>query len=205
MQCSTRGRTSRSVAFGDGIAGRHYEICTRAGDVGRVLACSSHSTAPSSDGAARCHERFWLRATPCVNCPFFPPPPTDDRRVRSAIVGTISGEPVLVIGRRTGAHRVRIAEHRMSAQLVDQLVDWRIAILGREAKLSPRESEVFRLLVVGRSLDDIAGELGVVVRTAKYHQGNVLTKLGATSRNDLVRILTSTTHRLPRRGPDASR
>lgn len=55
--------------------------------------------------------------------------------------------------------------------------------------LTPREREVLRLLFLGRSISEIAVALHIRPRTAKFHQANVLTKLGADSRLDLFRVL----------------
>jgi len=57
------------------------------------------------------------------------------------------------------------------------------------AELSPREREVLDLLLLGRSHDEIGAALRIAPRTAKFHQANVLRKLGADSRADLLRVL----------------
>jgi len=49
-------------------------------------------------------------------------------------------------------------------------------------RLSPRERLVFDLLIEGWSNEMIARELGLSVRTVKFHVGNLLQKLGADSR-----------------------
>ena len=54
--------------------------------------------------------------------------------------------------------------------------------------LSPREREVFQLLLYGYMTDEIAGRLGVSARTVKFHQTNLLDKLDADSRLDLFRL-----------------
>ena len=56
------------------------------------------------------------------------------------------------------------------------------------ARLSPRERAVLEMLLQGATHAEIARELGISVRTSKFHQGNVLAKLGADSRADLLRI-----------------
>jgi DNA-binding CsgD family transcriptional regulator len=48
--------------------------------------------------------------------------------------------------------------------------------------LSPREREVLRLLVAGRSDREIAERLFISSRTASKHVGNILAKLGVGSR-----------------------
>jgi DNA-binding CsgD family transcriptional regulator len=57
--------------------------------------------------------------------------------------------------------------------------------------LSPREREVFEMLLYGFTADEIAAKLGVSTRTVKFHQTNVLQKLGADSRLDLFRLFFS--------------
>lgn len=54
--------------------------------------------------------------------------------------------------------------------------------------LSPREKEIFQLLVTGRSAKAIASELNISPRTAETHKYNILTKLQAENMGDLVKI-----------------
>lgn len=69
------------------------------------------------------------------------------------------------------------------------LIMSRMRRLAEEAELTKREVEVLDLLLLGRSTDEIALVLEISPRTAKFHQANVLRKLGADSRSDLVRLL----------------
>jgi len=55
-------------------------------------------------------------------------------------------------------------------------------------KLTPREFEVLRFVVVGLLNKQIAAELHTAEKTIKVHRGRVMQKLGATSVPDLVRI-----------------
>jgi len=48
---------------------------------------------------------------------------------------------------------------------------------------------VLELLVLGRTAREIAALLSVTERTARFHTANVLDKLGASSRADLIRVL----------------
>jgi DNA-binding CsgD family transcriptional regulator len=48
--------------------------------------------------------------------------------------------------------------------------------------LTVREKEVLKLLSIGLSNRQIAGRLGVTERTAVFHVGNLLRKLGLSSR-----------------------
>jgi FixJ family two-component response regulator len=55
-------------------------------------------------------------------------------------------------------------------------------------RLTPREFEVFRLVIIGLLNKQIAAELHTAEKTIKVHRGRVMQKLGVTSVADLVRI-----------------
>jgi DNA-binding NarL/FixJ family response regulator len=55
-------------------------------------------------------------------------------------------------------------------------------------RLSPREREVFDLLVRGHNNDEIASRLFIARRTVEAHRHHVMHKLGARSLVDLVRL-----------------
>jgi len=57
------------------------------------------------------------------------------------------------------------------------------------AELTPREREVFRHLVTGRSSKEIAKVLAISPRTAEVHRRNVLHKFGLSSVKELIRLL----------------
>jgi len=54
--------------------------------------------------------------------------------------------------------------------------------------LTPRELTVLRLLALGRSNKELAGDLNISVRTAESHHANILAKLNVESVGELVRI-----------------
>ena len=58
----------------------------------------------------------------------------------------------------------------------------------RFARLTPREKEVFDLVVAGRLNKQIAVELGMAERTVKAHRGQVMTKMQVTSVAELVHL-----------------
>jgi FixJ family two-component response regulator len=58
----------------------------------------------------------------------------------------------------------------------------------RIEKLTPREFEVLRFVVMGLLNKQIAVELHAAEKTIKVHRGRVMQKLGVTSVADLVRI-----------------
>jgi FixJ family two-component response regulator len=61
-------------------------------------------------------------------------------------------------------------------------------IRARIATLTPREFEVFRLVIAGLLNKQIAAKLGAALRTIKTHRGRVMHKLGAESVAELVRL-----------------
>ena len=58
----------------------------------------------------------------------------------------------------------------------------------RMEALTPREYEVFRLVVTGMLNKQIAFQLGTVEKTVKVHRARVMAKMGAQSVADLVRF-----------------
>jgi two-component system response regulator NreC len=53
--------------------------------------------------------------------------------------------------------------------------------------LSPRESEVLKLMALGHTNREIAEQLGLSVRTVETHRAHIQQKLGLSSRPDLTR------------------
>jgi FixJ family two-component response regulator len=66
------------------------------------------------------------------------------------------------------------AERRAARSLID--------------KLTPREFEVLRFVIIGLLNKQIAAELNTAEKTVKVHRGRVMEKLGVTSVPDLVRL-----------------
>jgi two-component system, NarL family, nitrate/nitrite response regulator NarL len=54
-------------------------------------------------------------------------------------------------------------------------------------RLSPRERQVFELILRGLANKEIAAQLGISESTAKFHVSAILKKCGARSRVDVVR------------------
>jgi FixJ family two-component response regulator len=73
--------------------------------------------------------------------------------------------------------RARRAEHKVTSEL-----------LVRFASLTPREREVMALLSAGRDVKGIAGQMNTCTHTARVHRSRVMSKIGARSIADLVRI-----------------
>lgn len=95
----------------------------------------------------------------------FPTKPIGDRALLEAIQSVV-----------TRAHDAR-REHAQNSQLRARL-----------DQLTPRERQVFELVVEGRLNKQIAGELGISEVTVKIHRARVMQKMRADSLADLVRM-----------------
>lgn len=76
-------------------------------------------------------------------------------------------------------------EHDRSRRAeVQALADLR----SRFASLTPRERQIMALLAEGRMTKEIAGETGISAMTVRIHRNQVVSKMGARSTADLVRM-----------------
>jgi FixJ family two-component response regulator len=77
-----------------------------------------------------------------------------------------------------------IARCRSAKQHEEELLGLHL----RYESLTPRERQVFALVVRGLLNKQIAGELGTAEKTVKIHRGQVMRKMAAASLPDLVRM-----------------
>lgn len=61
-------------------------------------------------------------------------------------------------------------------------------------KLSDREYQVFHLLVLGRTVSEIAAQISLSVKTVSTHKARLMEKMGITNQTDLIRYALA--HRL---------
>ena len=135
----------------------------------------------------RCFEMFSDRGEPCPHCPLRQPLAPDQSI--SATVFVREGASALVRAVRTSERTAQVRHHVLAEDEVSELLRGKMATLAERQRLSGREREVLDLLVLGRSLEEIGTVLGISARTAKFHQANLLAKLGVDSRLDLLRLL----------------
>jgi FixJ family two-component response regulator len=77
-----------------------------------------------------------------------------------------------------------IARHELSRDLKRKLETLRVQL----ARLTPRETQVFELVVRGKINKQIAQQLGTTERTIKAHRHKVMEKMGVRSLAELVSI-----------------
>jgi len=158
----------------------------RLDDFGRIE--GGPAGTPHHGVGRRCFEVVANRDTACARCPLGNLP----------VGGSASDAETLVDDRtlvrrvaRTSETTARIAYTLLPPQLVRDLFRARLQAVAARALLSDREREVLAELIEGRSLEEIAVTLRISERTVRFHQANVLDKLGVDTRLELFRLLIS--------------
>ena len=75
---------------------------------------------------------------------------------------------------------------RFLAELIMEINAARVQVAKNIGELSPREQEVLRYLVQGRSNREISESISISINTVKFHLKNIFEKLNVTSRKDAV-------------------
>lgn len=166
-----------------------YEISTELSTFGTLKAVWRSGQTEHEDMVGRpCFGAFAQRDTPCQDCPLtaVSPPSWPHTIVRQA---PALGEGYeIVTATPTGTGTARISVHTIGDATLTGLLEVKVRRLAQAARLSEREGGVLRHLALGRSPTDIATVLGITERTVKFHQANLLRKLGAETRFDLLRL-----------------
>lgn len=120
-------------------------------------------------------------------------PVGDERRLVAALSGRAWGylprdsnsERLAAVVRAVASGLIAIAP-----ELAHQLVGAPTVIASDETgdDLTPREREVLQLIALGLPNKAIAARLAISEHTVKFHVASILSRLGATSRTDAVRI-----------------
>jgi DNA-binding CsgD family transcriptional regulator len=181
-----RGTDSAPV-LATGVA---YVVSADVSSFGKVLKAWGPALRGKPSPIGRpCCEAFCGDAE-CRRCPVFAKG-LGPEGVTKVVSKQVAGKTVLeVVSARTiNNSEIAVTRWPVDSALMSALVAARVSAICASAKLSDREAEILGLLLLGRSVGDIAKELHIVVRTAKYHQRSVLSKVGAESRFDLCRLL----------------
>lgn len=116
----------------------------------------------------------------------------DDDYVRDALTAGVAGYLLksmpgaeLIAAVRAAALGTMVLDPTLSARLARG--PSRLSLDDDRARLTLREREIVRLVAEGLSNKAIAGRLAVSVRTVEGHLNHVFSKLGLSSRTELVR------------------
>lgn len=163
-----------------------YEIVATERGFGGLLAVYNGGQRLPTRGV-RCHEHFNGSDAPCGGCPAQALPANGSGA--TGVLGSQDMPQWIVHARRISRTRAQMVCVPLEEAHVSRVVRGRIERVVRAARLSSREAGVLDLLFLGRGLDQIAAVLGITPRTVRFHVGNILAKIGADSRADLVRLL----------------
>ncbi|MDF2694976.1 MAG: transcriptional regulator, LuxR family, partial [Labilithrix sp.] len=169
-----------------------YEISTSVSDFGRLLSLKTPRGPAQvpTDPTARCFTVIHGKHEPCADCPVLEqsgsgwPRTTAHRDLTRDEIG------YEVVTAEAYGDRIRVRLRRIVERALGAIHESKVRALADSAQLSDRERAVLTYLLMGRSLADIGMILGISPRTVKFHQANVLEKLGADSRADLIRLVT---------------
>lgn len=167
-----------------------YEISIAMESFGELLQVSRLGLATfRAEGGARCFEVLRSRDDPCPDCPVMrstgePWPRSIARQQRNEQSIEITTAELV------GPSKARIRVRRLGLGDLRAARELHVRELAARASLSPSEENVFQLLVQGDSPLAIAEAVGVTERTVKFHQANLLQKLGLESRFELLRLFS---------------
>lgn len=168
------------------VAGLTYEVMVdRHGRPGKLLRLVGSGHQETDCAGSTCFEALHDRKTPCERCPVMGELPSP---VRVVSVTPFAAE--IVRTERGRSNTVTVTTVPIDEPLYRSMVQARVDALERRAHLTERERRVLDQLLLGRSIEEVADAERISPRTAKYHQQNLLRKLGAESRLDLLRLLT---------------
>lgn len=138
--------------------------------------------------SGKCYEVLHGRSSPCEPCPLRTPDRDSSPRAVVRSRGDL-GEYELTTAKPTADGSVRISVRHLSMASFSTILHAKLDELSARAQLSKRERDVLGHLIFGHPLEEIASTLSIAQRTVKFHQTNLLQKLGADSRSDLMRLV----------------
>jgi DNA-binding CsgD family transcriptional regulator len=138
-------------------------------------------------GEGSCYEALHGRSTPCEQCPLLRS--QADQRPGVVVRARPPHDYVLTSATPVSDDEARVSVRSLTTTTLAAVLQARLDELADRARLSKRERSVFGHLMDGRGVEEIASALEISPRTVKFHQANVLQKLGADSRTDLMRLV----------------
>jgi DNA-binding CsgD family transcriptional regulator len=168
-----------------------YEVSLAAPRLGQLLAVwDENSSVPKAQfTGSTCWRYLRDREAPCVACPLFNPSPGAVPNV-AVLACSSNAEYQLVETTRAGT-KATVRVRRLEDSAIVTLCREKLRRMSEHARLSMQEDRVLALMARGFQSKEIACALGISVRTVKFHGTNLLRKLGADSRADILRLVVS--------------
>jgi DNA-binding NarL/FixJ family response regulator len=168
---------------------RRYVISTKPKTWGALINVMAPHELITTARGGRCYTVMAGRDAPCEGCPV-QRQETFDLGTAITILATSAAEEICVAtATRTSRDTADVTVNCLRDAEVKVVVREKLARVARAAQLSAREHMVLELLLLGQRSDEIATQLSISARTAKFHQAYILKKLGVDSRIDLIRLL----------------
>jgi DNA-binding CsgD family transcriptional regulator len=166
------------------------EVSVSADRWGRILrGAQAPVTMSGAQQSPDCCRVLCGEMRPCDDCPAVAVTATDPVASRVIEIHERGDQYVVITARRISDQRVAMSRIRLDEATRSRLAEARLDSVARRAGLSERERQVLAYLLMGLEIRDIGEVLGIAVRTVRFHQYNLLEKLGADSRADLVRFI----------------
>jgi PAS domain S-box-containing protein len=168
-----------------------YEVTSHVLDFGslRRVVRAGKLISLEGDGPQRCYRLLHQRDSACEDCPVLPGTPGSWPKTTVRETATRPNGFEIVTAEPIDATAMRLSVRFISNRVLNLICDAKLKAIADKAKLSERERDILEYLIMGRSVDDIALIVGLSRSTVKFHQANVLRKVGADSRLDLMRVL----------------
>jgi DNA-binding CsgD family transcriptional regulator len=166
---------------------RRYVISTQLKTWGALINVMAPHELITTARGGRCYTVLAGRSEPCEGCPVQLAAFEHGRAV--SVLAAPNDQICVATAIRTSRDTADVSVNCLRDLEVKLVVREKLARVARAAHLSAREGMVLDLLVLGQRSDEIATKLSISARTAKFHQANILKKLGVDSRIDLLRLL----------------
>ncbi|MBI4957760.1 MAG: hypothetical protein HY908_37480 [Myxococcales bacterium] len=144
--------------------------------------------APGKNGAATCYEMLAGQHRPCGGCPARELSGPEPRTSIVRIAGARDLRLRCVTAQRIDATTARVSAREVPDSTFAELLAARVDWLAERARLTGRERAVLERALVGVVPKDLAAELGISVRTVKFHSANIRRKLGVGSLAELWQL-----------------
>lgn len=164
---------------------RDYVVRASGESRGRLLSVDGD---PSAAGVGeRCFERFFAASEHCHGCPVFDESP---RAERWAVVKHCARGHFLELVRvkPVGARALSVRTQHIDDAITRAIVRTKLDCICDDARLTERERQILRLLLVGEDSSQVAKRLSISDRTVRFHQTNLMRKLGVDARSELTRL-----------------